>query len=48
MFKGFKMKLYPGMEEEYERRHNLLWPEMRESIHRHGGRTIPFILTERR
>ncbi|MFR0869018.1 MAG: L-rhamnose mutarotase, partial [Adlercreutzia sp.] len=22
------MKLYPGMEEEYERRHNELWPEM--------------------
>ena len=38
MYKGFKMKLYPGMEAEYERRHNLLWPEMRESIRRHGGR----------
>ena len=30
MIKGFKMKLYPGMEEEYERRHNLLWPEMKD------------------
>ena len=29
MRKGFKMKLYPGMAEEYERRHNLLWPEMK-------------------
>ncbi|MBO7727563.1 MAG: L-rhamnose mutarotase, partial [Oscillospiraceae bacterium] len=38
MYKGFKMKLYPGMEEEYERRHNLLWPEMQESIHAHGGK----------
>ena len=27
--KGFKMKLHPGMEQEYERRHNLLWPEMK-------------------
>ena len=26
MIKTFKMKLYPGMEEEYERRHNELWP----------------------
>ena len=27
MVKGFKMKLYEGQEAEYERRHNLLWPE---------------------
>ena len=30
--KAFKMFLYPGMEQEYERRHNLLWPEMKEMI----------------
>ena len=41
MIKGFKMKLYPGMEEEYERRHNELWDEMKESIHAHGERIIP-------
>ena len=35
MIKGFKMKLFPGMEAEYERRHNLLWPEMKEMIHEH-------------
>ena len=35
--KAFKMFLYPGMEEEYEKRHNLLWPEMKEMIHAHGG-----------
>ena len=35
--KGFKMKLYPGMAEEYERRHNLLWLEMKDMIHEHGG-----------
>ena len=33
MIKGFKMKLYEGQEEEYERRHNLLWPEMKDMIH---------------
>ena len=28
--KGFKMFLYPGMAEEYEKRHNIaLWPEMK-------------------
>ena len=30
MIKGFKMKLYPGMEAEYEKRHNQLWPEMKD------------------
>ena len=37
MIEGFKMKLYEGMAEEYERRHNLLWPEMKEMIHQYGG-----------
>lgn len=35
--KGFKMFLYPGMAEEYEKRHNLLWPEMKDMIHEYGG-----------
>ena len=34
--KGFKMKLYEGMAEEYEKRHNELWPEMKDMIHEHG------------
>ncbi|MBS7008714.1 L-rhamnose mutarotase [Anaerostipes sp.] len=37
IYKGFKMKLYKGMEEEYERRHNQLWPEMKNMIHEYGG-----------
>lgn len=37
MRKGFKMKLFPGMEEEYQRRHQQLWPEMKEMIRAHGG-----------
>lgn len=44
MIKGFKMKLFPGMEAEYERRHNLLWPEMQESIHNHGGKNYSIFL----
>ncbi|WP_418133761.1 L-rhamnose mutarotase, partial [Adlercreutzia sp.] len=38
------MKLYPGMEEEYERRHNELWPEMIDMIHAHGGRNYTIAL----
>lgn len=37
MRKGFKMKLFQGMEEEYQRRHQQLWPEMKEMIRAHGG-----------
>jgi L-rhamnose 1-epimerase len=37
MIKGFKMKLNSGMEDEYEKRHNELWPEMADMIHEHGG-----------
>ena len=41
MIKGFKMKLFEGQEAEYERRHNLLWPEMKDMIHEHGGKIRP-------
>ena len=44
MIKGFKMKLYPGMEAEYEKRHNELWPEMQDSIHAHGGKNYSIFL----
>ena len=33
--KGFKMFLYPGMAEEYEKRHNALWDEMKELGKKH-------------
>ena len=32
------MKLYHGMEEEYHKRHNELWPEMIDMIHQYGGK----------
>lgn len=35
--KIFKMKLYPGTEEEYKKRHDQLWPEMIDMIHAYGG-----------
>lgn len=44
MIKGFKMKLYPGQEAEYEKRHNQLWPEMKEMIHEHGGKNYTIFL----
>lgn len=36
--KSFKMRLRPGMADEYRRRHESLWPEMRDMIRAHGGR----------
>lgn len=44
MIKGFKMKLYPGQEAEYEKRHNELWPEMRDMIHEYGGKNYTIFL----
>ena len=42
--KGFKMFLNPGMAEEYEKRHNELWPEMKEMIHQYGGHNYSIFL----
>ena len=47
MIKGFKMKLYEGMAEEYEKRHNQLWPEMKDMIHEHGGKNYSIFLDEK-
>ena len=44
MIKAFKMKLYEGQVAEYERRHNLLWPEMKEMIHEYGGKNYSIFL----
>lgn len=44
MIQGFKMKLFPGKEEEYIRRHKLLWPEMVDMIHSHGGKNYSIFL----
>ena len=44
MIKGFKMKLYKGFEEVYEKRHNALWPEMKDMIHEYGGKNYTIFL----
>ena len=46
VIKGFKMKLYDGMAEEYERRHNALWQEMKDMIHEYGGSNYSIFLDE--
>jgi len=38
------MKLYPGQEQEYKRRHDQLWPEMQDMIHAHGGKNYSIFL----
>ena len=42
VIKGFTMKLCQGMEEEYERRHNNIWTEMKEMINTVEGITLFF------
>lgn len=38
MIKAFKMKVYDGMAEEYEKRHDNLWPEMKKMIKDAGAK----------
>ena len=33
---AFKMFLKPGFEKEYEKRHNEIWPELKQLIHESG------------
>lgn len=47
MRKAFKMKLYKGQKEEYKKRHNALWPEMKEMIHEYGGSNYSIFLDEK-
>lgn len=46
MIRGFKMKLYPGKADEYEKRHNEIWPEMVDMIHEYGGSNYSIFLDE--
>jgi L-rhamnose mutarotase len=34
--KALVMSVYPGLEEEYERRHNPIWPELEAALRAHG------------
>ncbi|MDH6364353.1 L-rhamnose mutarotase [Enterococcus sp. PF1-24] len=35
--KAFRMKIYPDRHEEYKKRHDELWPEMRSLLKKHGA-----------
>ncbi|HEU0172719.1 MAG TPA: L-rhamnose mutarotase [Blastocatellia bacterium] len=42
--KAFLMILKPGNQAEYERRHNPIWPELKEVLSRHGARNYSIFL----
>lgn len=42
--KAFAMKIYPDKHEEYRRRHDELWPEMREMLKEHGAHQYSIFL----
>ena len=44
VIKGFKMKVFAGCEEEYERRHNLIWSEMKAMLFEYGCKTFSIFL----
>ena len=44
IIKGFKMRVYSDKHEEYEKRHNELWPEMKDMIHEYGGSNYTIFL----
>ena len=33
---AFRMRLHPGMEAEYQRRHDAIWPELVDLLHAAG------------
>ncbi|WP_137664496.1 L-rhamnose mutarotase [Enterococcus hulanensis] len=37
--KAVRMKPYPGLKEEYAKRHNELWPEMKKMLKDHGAKS---------
>lgn len=41
---GFKMKLFPGQEKEYKRRHDELWPEMQKLLKENGVNNFSIFL----
>jgi L-rhamnose mutarotase len=43
---AFKMKLHPGEAEEYERRHDAIWPELVDLLHEAGVSDYSIFLDE--
>jgi L-rhamnose mutarotase len=42
--KAFRMSVHPGLEQEYERRHNPIWPELEAVLRAHGVLTYSIYL----
>jgi L-rhamnose mutarotase len=42
--KAFRMQVHEGCEDEYERRHRPIWPELEETLIAHGVRTYSIFL----
>jgi len=43
---AFRMNLYPGNKEEYKRRHNLIWPELKALLKKNGVSDYSIYLDE--
>ena len=43
---AFKMKLFPGKEEEYKKRHDEIWPELSQLLKDHGISDYSIFLDE--
>jgi|SRR5687768_7056407 L-rhamnose mutarotase len=43
---AFKMKLKPGFQQEYKKRHNAIWPELKTLLHNAGVRDYSIFLDE--
>ena len=43
---GFKMKLFPGMEAEYKKRHDEIWPELQALLKQSGINEYSIFLDE--
>lgn len=43
---AFKMKLFPGMEAEYRKRHDEIWPDLADLLHEKGVHEYSIFLDE--
>lgn len=41
---AFVMSIHPGVEQEYERRHRPIWPELEETLRAHGAHNYSIYL----
>jgi L-rhamnose mutarotase len=44
---AFRMKVFPGMEEEYKRRHDAIWPELSNLLKSNGISSYSIFMDER-